>query len=197
MPPLLIVILGGTIATCLTLWYLFYRQTNSGKGFVSFFIQLLNLHKIKWVNHIQERLRQAEIQTSHFFKNHKKAFALTLALSFFERLILIINYWLIVLFLGSQISLAQIMAIMALSVAVYLLPLPASLGGQEAGQTIVFGVFGLGASTGLVFSLIIRTMSLAGVIIGLIFLLNFEFKIIKQKASKFGNKLTGFFDKFS
>lgn len=197
VPKILMLILGGAVATCLILWLIFWRQTKNNKGFFSFFIQLFYLDKIKWVNGVQEKIKIAETQTSNFFRNHKQAFLASLGLAFLERLILIINYWLIVEFLGNHIDIFQIMGITALTVAVYFLPLPASLGGQEASQAIIFKLFSLGSSTGLVFSLIIRILSLAGVMIGLIFLLNFEFKIIRQKMSKFGNRLLNYYDKFS
>lgn len=197
VPKILMLVLGGAIATCAILWLIFWRQTKNNKGFLSFFIQLFHLDKIRWVNGVQEKIRTAEEQTSNFFRNHKKAFLISLGLAFLERLTLITSFWLIVEFLGNRINIFQILGIMALTVAVYFLPLPASLGSHEASQTVIFKLFNLGSSTGLVFSLIIRILSLAGVVIGLLFLLNFEFKIIKRKASAVGNKLIGFFDKFS
>ncbi len=197
VPQILWLFLIGALGTCLVLWLIFWRQTKNGKGFVSFFIQLFSLDKIKWVNGIQYKIKESERQTSIFFHHHKQAFSNALLLAFLERLILIIDFWLIVEFLGIQTNIFQIMSIMALTVVVNFLPLPASLGGQEAGQTIVFGVLGLGAGAGLVFSLILRVLALAGVLMGLIFLLNFELKIIKQKAIAFSEKLERFFSKSS
>ncbi len=197
VPLILFVVLGSSIGTLVILWLIFWRQTKNGKGFISFFIQLLSLHRIKWVNGIQEKIKIAEKQTANFFKNHEKQFFAALSLAFLERIVLITTFWLIVEFLGERTNIFQIMAIMALTVAVNFLPLPASLGGQEASQTIVFNLFGLGAATGLVFSLILRVLCIGGVLIGLFFLLSFEFKIVKQKAAAYGERLANFFDKFS
>ncbi|MBU1102531.1 flippase-like domain-containing protein [Patescibacteria group bacterium] len=196
MPAILWLFLGGAMATCITLWLIFWRQTKSGKGFVSFFIRLFSLDKIKWVNGIQDKVKNAEKQTRNFFHYHKRAFGAALALAFLERFILIITFWLMVEFLGGRTNIFQIMGIMSLTVAVNFLPLPASLGGQEASQTIVFGIFGLGAGTGLAFSLILRVLCLAGVVVGLIFLLNFELKIVKQKIAQAGERLNNFFGRF-
>jgi uncharacterized protein (TIRG00374 family) len=197
VPAILFVVLGSSIGTLVVLWLIFWRQTKNGRGFLSFLIGLLNLNKIKWVNGIQEKIKAAEKQTANFFKNHKKQFFAALSLAFLERAALITTFWLMVEFLGERTNIFQIMAVMALTVAVNFLPLPASLGGQEASQTIVFDLFGMGAVTGLVFSLILRILCVGGVLIGLIFLLSFEFKIIKQKTVAFGERIFNFFDRFS
>jgi uncharacterized protein (TIRG00374 family) len=197
VPRVLFFVLAGSIGTLVILWLVFWRQTHTGKGFMSFFIQLLRLDKIKWVNGIQEKIKIVERQTADFFKNHKRQFFVALSLAFSERIVLITTFWLIVEFLGQHTNIFQIMGIMALTVAVNFLPLPASLGGQEASQTVVFNLFGLGPATGLVFSLILRILCIGGVVVGLLFLLNFEFKIIKQKLAALGERLTNFFSKFS
>jgi len=193
VPKILILFLAGGLTTCLVLWLIFWRQTKNGRGFISFFIQLFGLNRLKWVNNIQGRIETAEQETAGFFRYHRLSFFYALLLAFLERLTLIAAFWLIVEFLGHQINLFQVMSIMALSVAVYFLPLPASLGGQEASQVIIFNLFGLGAGTGLAFSLIIRILSLGAVLAGLFFLLGFEFKIFKQKIIAFGSRFEKLF----
>ena len=91
--------------------------------------------------------------------------------------------WFIVLFLGAKISLMQLLGFFALTAAVYFIPIPGALGIHEMSQAVIFGLFKLGSSIGIAFSLVWRAASLISVSIGLLLLLLFQLKIWAKKAA--------------
>jgi len=111
------------------------------------------------------------------------------------------RYWLIAFFLGLPLSFSILLGIVALLFLVKIIPLPASLGGMEASQALAFSLIGF-ASTGLVFSLIVRLADLVSIVLGLFFLtrhnlINFYQGKIDSKAKNISQIIKHiFYEKF-
>ena len=83
-----------------------------------------------------------------------------LLLSIFVWLLMIVEYWLMVRFLGAPINLLQAVAGLTAVRLAFLTPLPGGVGLLEAGQVLVMEAFGYSAALGITLSLLIRARDL-------------------------------------
>ena len=188
LPLNLIFFLIGTTIICLSILIFFYNRTineqSDGKGFFIFLIEMFRIDKIKAINKFKINIINAENDISYFFKYKKTAFAKVALLAMIEVLLSILICWLIIIFLGNETDIKQVISINALITAVSLIPIPASLGTLEISQTFIFSLFGLGSNIGMAFSLIFRIANLAVTAMGIIFLVFLEIKIITEEIAK-------------
>lgn len=189
--------IGGILALCSVIFCLFYSRIikkNPGqKGFFTFFIEGFHLDKLKIINNIKTGVADVEKQIFYFFKHQRDKLVIASFFTILEILLLLFGYWLLVFFLGSKISLPEVFSVNALVNLAYLLPIPAGLGALEVSQALIFNTFGLGFNTGIAFSLIVRVVTLIIVGIGILFLIQFEIKIIVKRIGVFIERLIEFF----
>ena len=174
------------IISSIVLLFFYYQTMNKGsggKGFFIFLIEAFCLDKIKAINKIKTNIADVEKDISCFFKYQKTGLFKAVFLAVVEILLFLFTCWLTVIFLGNKLGIGQIISINALMNAVYLVPIPASLGTFEISQAFIFSLFGLSLSSGIAFSLTIRIMNLILAGIGVIFLVFFETKITTEKMS--------------
>ncbi|HRQ38935.1 MAG TPA: lysylphosphatidylglycerol synthase transmembrane domain-containing protein [Chloroflexota bacterium] len=110
----------------------------------------------RWYETAVDSLAASETQAHQLCRRSPRLFALALLLSAASWLVLLLEYGLMLTFLGAALSPVQIIvAITAMRLA-YLLPLPGGLGSLEASQVFALSLMGADPAIGLSASLLIR-----------------------------------------
>lgn len=185
-------IIGTALIFLVVLFYLFFTKMvkpsgiNGEKGFFSFIIDTLHLHKFSFINNLKNKITYRENEIKNFFQQHKKTVYYAIFLSFLEIFFTLIISWLTLYFLGLTVGPRALLGLFSLMNISYLIPLPGSLGGLELSQIFAFGFFGLGGqATALAFALITRLTTLVFVAIGIGFLIQYELGMISKKSIDF------------
>ncbi len=109
-----------------------------------------------WLHRVYHLLHSSETQASHFCRVAPRFLFFALGMSLLSWLALLAEYGLMVSFLGSQLTLEQLLiALTAIRLAM-LLPLPAGLGTLETSQLLAFAWLGGDTAVGLAVALSIR-----------------------------------------
>lgn len=189
-------IIAGVLILLLGVFYLFFSkmvkpsETHSEKGFFTFIIDALHLHKIPFINSIKKRIIRRENEIKKFFQFHKKTVFAAISLSALEIILNLTISWLTLYFLSLSVGLKALFGLFSLMNISNLIPLPASLGGFELSQIFAFGFFNLGGeATALAYTLINRLINLIIVSIGIGYLIQFELNNITKKAAEFSINL--------
>ncbi len=151
----------------------FYLRMFAKKDFFSFFMRFAQMHRFKGMQRILERMKEFEQIIIAFFHDHRRTFFVSLFISFIAGTIAIAQFWSAMLFLDLQANIFHAFIVATLTIVTFLLPIPGSLGSQEIGETLIFDAMGFGASTGLVFSLVIRFPDILKGVFGLGYLSHF------------------------
>lgn len=172
-PAKLGVIFGGVFFIFVAGITFFYLKCFKRESLVRFFLRSGNNQPL-----------EIEKEIFNFFKSKKKAMWRSFGLTLLRAGIMWFRVWVLIFFLGKEISVLPALSILGFSYLAAIIPIPTALGSHEAIQTFAFGSLGLGLSTATVFTMIIRgaelILALAGVIIlfrlGLFLLKNTLFK---------------------
>lgn len=127
-------------------------------------------HPISWLGRVVSTpavLAQAEQEITHFCQHHRLAFAQAVTFSLLGWLALAVEYGCMASFLGLQMSLGQMIALLTAVRLAFLLPLPGAIGTLEASQIWALELMGLNPAVGLSLSLLIRARDLLLAFIGL------------------------------
>lgn len=103
-----------------------------------------------------DTVEDSEAQVGRYFRKAPRAFALAVAVTLIGWVALIGEYWLMVHFLGVDLTLPQLVGALTAARISILLFLPAGLGALEASQATAFGLLGLDPAVGISASLLIR-----------------------------------------
>lgn len=103
-----------------------------------------------------DTIEESETQVGRYFRQAPHAFALAVAVTLFGWLALIVEYWLMIHFLGVDLTLPQLVAALTAARLSILMFLPAGLGALEASQAAAFSLLGLDPAVGISASLLIR-----------------------------------------
>lgn len=173
-------------------FYLFYikmirssaKEDNNG-GFFTFLINVLQLNRLAFIENLKQKINKREIEVKNFFSLHRKTVIAAVLLSLVEIGITLFAFWLTISFLGYHIGFMVLLGIFSLMAISNILPLPGSLGGFELSQIFAFSFFGLGGeAVALAFTMITRSINLIYVLLGIIYLVYFEFKLVNEKIIK-------------
>ena len=110
----------------------------------------------------------AERMASSFCRKHIDALFLSLGASVLAMLGIVLEYYLMVNFLGMQLGAVQIFAALTSMQIAFLMPLPGGLGALEASQVFVLGAFGQTASAAISLTLLMRARDILNGGIGLL-----------------------------
>lgn len=110
----------------------------------------------------------AEVRMAGFVQQRPSAVILILVLSALVWLALLLEYALALSFLGLQMPLLEVIALLVAARLAFLTPLPAGLGALEAGLVYAMGVLGRDPAFGLSLSLLIRARDLISAGLGLV-----------------------------
>jgi glycosyltransferase 2 family protein len=116
---------------------------------------------------LRNSITATEADAARLCREHPAAIIEALIASLLSWAALIGEMWLAVYFLGTTLTLMQIVAIMTAARLAILMPSPAAIGTLEAGQVWVFGVLGLDPALGLSLSLIVRARDVLFSVVGL------------------------------
>lgn len=125
---------------------------------------------LRWRNTMASFARAAaagETQIAALFREAPLYLVAALALSVVGWLLMLVEYWLMVAFLGVRMDFRQLITTLTAARVAILLLLPAGLGALEASQTVAFSAVGLNPSVGLAASLLIRARDTALAAVGL------------------------------
>jgi len=110
----------------------------------------------------------AEWMASAFCRKHIGALFLSLGASVLAMLGIVLEYYLMINFLGMQIDVVQIFAALTSMQIAFLIPLPGGLGALEASQVFALGAFGQTASAAISLTLLMRARDILNGGIGLL-----------------------------
>lgn len=103
-----------------------------------------------------DTIEESEAQVGRYFIKSPRAFALAVAVTLIGWAVLIAEYWLMIYFLGVQLTVAQLVGALTAARLSILMFLPAGLGVLEASQAAAFNLLGLDPAVGISASLLIR-----------------------------------------
>ncbi|MDD5039869.1 MAG: lysylphosphatidylglycerol synthase transmembrane domain-containing protein [Patescibacteria group bacterium] len=166
---------------------LFYYKTLQQKDFFGAILRFLQLHRLSFISKVMDKIAKFEQIIIDVFRKDRRMMYKGLFLSSIGGICTLTAMWLILVFMGLKASLLDVILITTLNIVTFLLPIPGSFGGTEAGQAVIFSMLGFPPEQGVVYTLIFRSIDLVKVTIGLLFLSHFGLKIgpmiFNQKAS--------------
>lgn len=172
LPPFkLALIFGGAFVFWLVGISFFYFKAFKGESFAKFFLRFF-ISKKEYKNPFE-----IEQEIFDFFKKKRKYLLQAFSLAFLEEIIYLGRIWLLAIFSSKIIGFWPILSILGFYYLAGMIPIPASLGTNEALQVFAFAALGLGKSTGLAFTLIIRGAELVFAITGAYILYHFGIKL--------------------
>jgi uncharacterized protein (TIRG00374 family) len=110
----------------------------------------------------------SERMAAAFCRRHLRAMSLAILASALALAGIVLEYVLMIQFLGMQLSGVQIFAALTAMQLAFLIPLPGGLGALEASQVFALGAFGVNASTAIGLTLIIRARDILVGCLGLL-----------------------------
>jgi uncharacterized protein (TIRG00374 family) len=108
------------------------------------------------LNKAREFIASAETQVAGFCQTQPRAILQALALSLLIWAALILEFSLVLHFLGLRLNLPQTITVLTAARIAFLLPVPAGLGTLEAGQVLAMQALGMNPALGISISLLIR-----------------------------------------
>ncbi|MEM2956473.1 MAG: lysylphosphatidylglycerol synthase transmembrane domain-containing protein [Candidatus Pacearchaeota archaeon] len=164
-------LLALTITLLSMLTYLFYIKIKRKKGFFSMFIKAFKN------TDVHNGILLVENELYKFFKKHKKKIISSLCISFIIAFMTLISYKILAVFIGANLSLAQVLIVFTFLVIAFILPIPGSLGSMEGSMALAFVLMGFSAGQGVAFALILRSCEFILTGIGSIFLSYYGIKL--------------------
>jgi len=125
-----------------------------------------------------------------FFKPRNKSMYKAILLSFLRMVLIYFRAWVLVFFLGKNITWVSALIIFGFSYLAVMIPIPASLGSHEAIQTFVFKSLGLGISSAAGFTILIRATEIIFALLGIVILLQMWTGLLKNILLGKGDKFT-------
>jgi uncharacterized protein (TIRG00374 family) len=119
-------------------------------------------------NRWQEGVFAVEVEMMIFFREKPVELIVAMACSLLTWIMLVAEYWLMLRFLGLELLIDEVIAVLTTARLAFLTPLPGGLGALEAGQAFAFTRLGFSIAEGLSVGLLIRARDLVFGSIGLI-----------------------------
>jgi len=181
LPPIKLLIIFGGVFLFFTggIGY-FYFKTFKGESMVRAILKALGLFRLNQANSILD----IEKEIFSFFKLKKISMWKSFGISFLRAGVMYLRVWLLIVFLGKEISFLPVLSILGFTYLAAIIPIPTALGSHEAIQTFTFNSLGLGAPLAAVFTMIIRGAELILALVGVIILCRLGVGLIKNKLLK-------------
>lgn len=182
--PELIIISVGVFVIFFAALAIFYFKCLKKESFVAIFSK-----------NNQNQPHEIEKEIFRFFKIKKISMWKSFALAFLRTAAMYLRAWLLLLFLGKNLSALPVLSVLGFTYLALLIPIPTALGAHEALQTFAFGALGLGASSATAFTMIIRGAELILSFFGVAMLCRLGLKLLEitlfRKMEEFTNKNGG------
>jgi len=162
----MIFILIVSILVLSYLIYSFYVKTLKKEGFFTTLIRPfkeLIPHKT-----LHKSIKIVEKELSAFLKANKRKLIILGIISLIVQMLMIVEYKLIGLVLGINLSLISLLIINIFFILSFTIPTPGSIGSMEGMLAFIFGILGFGASKGFAFSLSLRAVEIIITIAGIL-----------------------------
>jgi glycosyltransferase 2 family protein len=150
--------------------WLFYSRLFKGKGIFTSIFKILRLTKLTFIKENFYKIREAELEMTRFFLNHKKVFIASTFISFFLWLLSILEFKLLLQAFGFDATNLQVFLVLVAVGLAYLVPIPTALGVLESVQVSLFSIFGKGAQYGIAVSIVTRVRDLMWTFYGLTYI---------------------------
>jgi len=173
-------ILALLLAFTFSLLFVFYYRTITGKGSFSSLFNFFRLYKIIKSENFFDVLENVEKKMKKFFSEHKKEFLFSFLIYLLYGIIVIFEFKFLFLSFGVDASLIEIVLTIVVFGFVSFIPVPASLGFLEAGQSGLFMLLRGQGNIGFALSLILRLRALIFVAIGFAIISYFSGKQISS-----------------
>ncbi len=108
------------------------------------------------LNHWTNGVQNSETQAGRLFQESPGSLWVAFSISLAGWLLIIVEYWLMLYFLGINLTPLQTIGLLTAARIAILLPLPGGLGTLEASQVLALGAMGESTGVGLSISLLIR-----------------------------------------
>ncbi|MCA9973722.1 MAG: flippase-like domain-containing protein, partial [Anaerolineales bacterium] len=112
-------------------------------------------------------LRAAEAEAAHFCRRAPGTLLAALAVSALSWLLMVLEFWLMLRFLGLPLTPVQAVAVLTAARIAFLLPAPGGLGTLEASQVLALTWLGMSPAAGVAASLLIRARDVSLGLLGL------------------------------
>jgi uncharacterized protein (TIRG00374 family) len=144
----------------------FYYATIKHIGFFSSILRFSRLNKIKRINKHEESIITIEKQMSDFYIQNVPKFVFLLFLSFCTVFFMVLEHFLVAMFLGVKLTFLQSFLSSTIPGISYIIPIPGALGILEGSHAGIFAILGVSINV-FVFVLILRIRDLIFIFIGL------------------------------
>jgi len=162
----------------------FYFKAFRRESMVELIFKILGVKKIGG----DSAVVKTENEIFNFFKYKKKFLWKAFAFSFLRAGAAFLRAWLLILFLGKEISLLPTLSILSFTFLAMMIPIPTALGSHEAIQTFAFNSLGLEASMATAFTMLIRGAELIFALAGIAILFRLGIGILKNTLFKNNNQ---------
>ena len=185
----LLVGISVIILGVITIFY--YKMLENDMFLVKLFRQL-GLNKIKLIKGMEQNIITFDRMLIKFYDQHRKVFYKALTISVLSWCAMFFEYYVILVFFGYYLNVAQLFLIITVMGVAYMLPIPLALGVLEAGQVYVFRLLRLNGAAGVGLAMIIRVRDLIWTIVAVILLTyhGFNFRGTYNKALRKDNYKT-------
>lgn len=184
----LILLISGLFFIIIVILF-YYRMLNNKHFFLKIF-HILKLYKIKnkTLIKLEKKLEELELIMIEFYKNNKKYFVKTIAISILSWVAMFFEYKFAAQLLGFNIGFIEIFFIVSFIGMAMLFPIPMAIGVLEAGQISAFALLQLPASAGIALAFLVRAKDIIISMIGITLLTFYGFHVPKVVKSKYKNK---------
>ncbi|MEK7103396.1 MAG: lysylphosphatidylglycerol synthase transmembrane domain-containing protein, partial [Patescibacteria group bacterium] len=158
----------------------FYFQMARGKNFFTPIFKILHLDRIAVLSKLEKNIIDTENVIKTFFQHHTFALLKTIILSVMCFLLIVLEYFVILYFLGITPTLSQLLIITVLPLMGYLIPIPGAVGTLEAAHVAAFSLAGLDPVLALPTIIILRIRDILFVLAGLAYAYTVGFGMVKK-----------------
>lgn len=174
LPPkdLWLIFLSGFFFFALAI-FLFYFKAFKKESMIKSFLKIFN-------HQIDSKPLEIEEEIFNFFKPPRKSLWESFGLAFFGSFISYLKFGFLLSFLKKNISPLVTFSVLASDYLATIIPIPTALGSREALHAFIFGALGIGASTAIAFTTIIRGGELILALIGITIFLRSGISLFKN-----------------
>jgi len=184
LPPMkLMIIFGGVFLVFAGGIIYFYLRAFKRESMTRAFAKIFNYQ-------LNSQPLEIEKEIFNFFKLKKILMWKAFLLSFLRAVAMYFRAWLLILFLGKEISGLPVFSILGFTYLAAIIPIPTALGSHEAIQTFAFNSLGLGLPTATAFTMIIRGAELIIALVGVAILFRLGIGLIRNTLFKRINNFT-------
>jgi len=148
----------------------FFIRVFNGKNFFAWGFDWLQLNRFDCLKQPLEKLHEFEQLVVTFYHEDRKGLLYTVLISMLSWIGMFFEYYFVGQIVGVSLSPLQVFFVFTLVGLAYMIPVPMAVGTLEAGQVSLFSVIGLGSTTGLGVSLVVRAKYMLVSAYGLIYL---------------------------